>query len=241
MARSLTEADSRVSFRSSDIEFWSVDDISDVTEMRSAKYGLRSGNVSLEIELPEAAETFAFAPGTINNFDGGDVAFDLTERYNIIRIDIGDGRITFVENGFEVLPENTITSEVGGVNTNSIVLVDNKFLSEPQYLSRDIYRQMQTNNYDWEVGPISETDQPFVEALSSIMGSSIVDMDGGLLLPFQPVDFSEYADITGVTVDFLWDITDAIYESEGTWYFTDRVLGTPFDFQIQLIVAGSAR
>lgn len=233
--RSLETTDSKVYFRSSDIEFWSVDSIEGISDIVSAKY-FRFGNNSIEMNLPDEEETIVFIPEESNVFDAGNINFNTSSRYNIIRIDIGGGYISFIENRREINPQNTITGEESSINANSIVLIDSAYLSTPVYISRDTYQDMKDNNYDWNEGDILAIDQPLVKALYPIMGATIVDMDGGLLIPFDPIDFGDYEAVSSVTIDFVWDMTDAVYESDGEWFYTDRVLGTPFDFQVKLIV-----
>jgi hypothetical protein len=195
--------------------------------MVSAKYNI-SGNVSDEVELANDEKTFVFKPGQTNNFDGGMANLDFEKVYNIIRIDIGAGDITFVEDGAILNPDY--------LDTNSIALIDSSFLSEPAYISRGTYQEIRESNYDWDASSIPAVDKECIVALCDVMGAEVVDMDGALLIPFEPKDFTEYKNISEYSVELIWDMEDAIYESGGEWYWTDRVMGTPFDFQVNIEV-----
>jgi hypothetical protein len=86
---------------------------------------------------------------------------------------------------------------------------------------------------------VSETDYQLVQTILSnsntVDEESMIDVNGALMVPMTPVDlngFDPSTDAFEITV--RWDMTDIVRQddSTGSYQATNRVQGTPFDFEV---------
>jgi hypothetical protein len=242
----------KVSFRSSDVEFWSIGSVSEIEDISSAKYGqgTYATGESLQYSLGDVMESVVFSPDGVvyKDLSGNDgtwaakvadfVAAGKTD-INLMRLDIGDGRITFLVDG-EVVDVNCPDGDISRINTNSIVFVDEQFLSAPAYISRSTAAKIAAGTVTASGLGMSAADFGVVQAVilnNNYYGTddTYIDADGGLFIPMTPVDISSYDPATdSLTVSLEWDIAGAIYTDGSAYYMTDRVQGTCFDFSVEL-------
>lgn len=160
--------------------------------------------------------------------------FEPDTTYNLIRIDIGGGAITFILNGQQIDVHNSLNGESNGMNTNSVYLVDEAFLSQPYYISRDNQGYIQND----EPCPVDilQDDYPVIEHIlkNNPANGGSMDGDGGLFIPYTPYDVSNLQEGETVSVNFAWDMANSIYLFNGTYYMTDRIEGTCFDFNVAM-------
>jgi hypothetical protein len=249
-----------VSFRSSRIEFWAIEDISEapyVVGVESVppdtpEQEADSFNVAIELNLGDREDSFLFVPDSYALFITQSLPeFDYTKKYNLIRIDVRDGNISFKDDGTQIVPVNS-EGEEADIKGNSILLVDEEILQSPLYLATwsgqerewdaDIEHEYQELIEDQiiayaDAGTITEDVKTFLlELLVESYKFGGFDLSGGLIIPFTPTDFSEYESINNVIIDVQWDMENAWSESGGKYIVEDRVKGLPYDFKVKLIV-----
>ncbi len=213
----------QVDFRSSHVEFWSIKTISDVDGLVSAYY---VGTNSAYIDLADTDETFIFRPNEIAQFTKeNEISFE-NKKYNIIRMDIGSGKINFTVNGNII-----ITDKINQLSCNSIFFIDIEFLTTSIYIDSEEAESIHK-------GTFTEIDIVDAIILNSNVNNGTIDVDGALFIPFEATDFSEYGFLDSVTVDISWDLNSIVGSSDnGLTYFTEnRVEGFPYDFEVTLIV-----
>ena len=229
----------RMFFRSSDIEFWSVDSVEGIAEMASAglpdAQDAESGsNVSKTIAMPDETETFVFVPGKTFRFSSDGVPTFENATYNMIRVDVGGGAFTFVVDGQEVQPKTSQGGSTGGFN--SVMLVDKSFLSAPLLVpghELELIRAGDDSSLE-----IPEADRRTIELFAEHGWTSDdnpdgdIDLSGALFIPLEP---ATVADGDNVTVEFSWDMAESLYQQNGEWYMADRVQGTCYDFSVKLV------
>jgi hypothetical protein len=207
--------DYKVYFRSSHISFWAIPTIEEVGQM--GKEGYRD----VIVEFGDKADSFLFIPGEKYVYETGRTGqFDGSKIYNMIRLDLGGGVIYFEVNGTVITRQE--------LYTNSLWLIDKNYLSEPYYISSS----------NWNDDYINNPENAVPEVVKQICMDTSLDGSGGMFYPFEPVDFTQYEEITNVTIDFLWDSENSITYDEVTERYSqvDRVFGTCFDFQIQILI-----
>ena len=215
-------------FRSSHIEFWSIETINDVDNLYSVyEYNplTEKSQLPASIYLPDIDKTFIFKPNKLVQFTReNDISFE-NKKYNIIRFDIGAGEISFIING------NLISSPY--LNCNSIVFVDKEFLTESIYVDRNLSELINIKD--------STTGSLIVDAItlqSHVYGGNI-GVDGALFIPFIATDFSDYETILSVVVDISWNLNNLLSIDGESYFFTDRVSGFPYNFEVILLVEDS--
>lgn len=257
----------KVYFRSSDIEFWSIDAVSDIDDITSFKYfeieqdqngieepdleqAFRDG-VSLEYNTGDTTQSFVFQPGEeVNNDvsnpdlnpDWGERLYHFREAGNegisLMRLDIGGGLVSFEIGGEEVSMtyEGSDDSRIGA---NSILFVDESLLSTPvlvrDHLQQDVLNGVITAS-DLEV---SEADYQLVRTILSnsnvVDEESMIDVNGALMVPMTPIDLTGFDPSTDAfEISVSWDMTDIVRQddSSNSYQATNRVQGTPFDFEV---------
>lgn len=236
---------SKVYFRSSDIEFWSIDAISDIDNLMSAAYenwGSISANLqkSVNVELPDITETFIFKPDAKTEFQAVNTPCFQYRKYNLARLDLGGGNIIFVINGNEI----TVDSSAGSgsqLNCNSIFFVDSAFLNTAVYIDRTEARAIEAGNSSG----YAVIDRIIRNSnYNSNFQDGMIDVDGALFLTFDPIDFSNYENLENIAVDVTWDMeniityndndTPADTSDDSDFLMVDRVENTCFDFQIRI-------
>ena len=210
----------QIDFRSSQIEFWSIETIEDVDKLISAYY---EGANSTYVDLFDIDKTFIFKPNELVQFTReNNVAFE-NKKYNIIRLDIGSGTINFTVNG------NLISGPY--LNCNSIIFIDREFLTESVYVERI--------NSEYETYISKEEEFKIVDTIilnSDVYNNGTIDVDGALFIPFEATDFSSYETISSVVVDISWNLNNLLSIDGESYFFTDRVSGFPYDFEVILLV-----
>ena len=239
-----SEYDNYAYLRSSGVEFWYIDKIEDIDNIRSVAGGgdtdltYDQGNC-LYYPLPDRAENIYFVPdeNTAQDLsqyhDMSEWTNDL-ESYknfsnilNMIRFDVGGGKLNFVVDGEEIVIHNQINGDTMGLNANSLFFIDKKFLKEVVYV-----KMPEGDYYD-----IEEIEN---EVVKKIVQNSIhhdnntpIDVAGGLFIPFDPISIQNYDPSTDkLSLEINWDMKDAIYKEDGQYYMADRIKGTCFDFTI---------
>ena len=257
-SRSLSETD-RVFFRSSDIEFWQIESASDIGTLVSAKYVGTVDyalNHSLEYRIGNSSESIVFSPASdmTQSIDRPDLnpswedavaAFITAEKttINAMRLDIGAGQVTFIIDGEERIVYMADEEATVGLNCNSIFFVDEGFLSEPILITRDIEQDVISGSASAASLGISDSDFVAVNAIHTssnwVDGETPIDVNGALILPMSPVDLTGF-NPQSETLDVVvrWDIANAVYLRDGEYFMDDRVGGTSFDFEVQVIRGG---
>ncbi|MBB6481483.1 hypothetical protein [Spirochaeta isovalerica] len=218
----------KVSFRSSDIEFWASE--GDFTNLLSLKYSdgqdhdqnldpdMESQmNVSLEIGLSDSTDNVVFMPNNIH-FDDFIVFPDFKEKiYDIVRIDIGSGAMTFSKDNSNIYIDN---NSIARLDCNSIVLIDRDRLNEIEYVPRG-----------------GSPDNLFLTNLYDSNSNNIVDVDGALFIPFDPIDLRDIGEIQSFKFKIEWDMDDIFTKLEnGIYTLNNNADGTPFDFSFSIEV-----
>lgn len=260
----------KVYFRSSDIEFWALEDplaASDICSYKNVAGTDENGipipdveipeddprNVSVQLTLEDIEDTFIFIPGSIAQYEPEDYPqFDYTKNYNIIRIDAGGGDVRYIDDGQEInvkyYSEDDEQYYDAVIPTNSIVLVDSNLVNftEPILLRNVNYDQ---SGFDEALlnafgGDANDPDLIF---LSDLLGNEYksegckVDFSGGIIMPFDSIDFTDYQfeEIGTVEIVFEWDMADAwSYDSVNDRYTADdRISGLPFDFNVTVNIS----
>jgi len=236
----------KISFRSSDIEFWSTGGT--FSKLRSFKYhewegAIAGANLSTEIGLSDSEDNVVFMPDKVKLSEYEMPDFDKTLIYDAARMDIGSGEISFTMNGSVMKVESGLLGN-GSLNANSIIFIDRDFLNSIVYISRydadTIYDDYFDNNqfdgtYDYGA------DTQFVLEFmieNTGMGSidkTYMDVDGALFVPFDPVDFTGKSEAHKVKIKLEWDL-DTVFtaESDGIYTLNDAAGGTPYNFDVSI-------
>jgi hypothetical protein len=247
-----TETD-RAYFRSSDIEFWHIEAVSDISDLVSTKYvdtADYAANHSLEYGLGDDEEAIVFRPDedTTQEMSRPDLnpdwessvgAFIAAEKtsINAARLDIGAGWMTFIIDG-EARDVLTETGDcANGIDGNSIFFVDESFLSEPVLVTRVVEESILDGTATAASLGISESDFEVVRTLHTSSNladhTTPIDVNGALILPVGPFDLTDFEpsqDSLDIVVS--WDMDGAIREVDGEYIMEDRVGGTAYDFEV---------
>jgi len=226
----------QISFRSSDIEFWSSN--GNFKNLSSALYGEKQGaNISIAVELSDSADNFVFSRGEVNFGEYSLPEFDTSCIYDVARLDLGGGHISYSIDGNLINPVGLYS-----LNTNSMVFIDNTVLTEVVYVDRNVANSI--------LSDISDNDQlddtydvpDFVRDFIANNGgpmmaydTTYMDMDGALFVPFPVIAFTEQSVISSVRINIDWDIDAAIESSsEGQYVLDDSADGTPYNFVVSV-------
>lgn len=236
----------KVSFRSSDIEFWATG--GDFTDLRSKKYedwyGVVEGaNVSTEIGLSDSEDNVVFMPNKVKLSEYDMPDFDRSLVYDVARMDIGSGNINFTMNG-SVMDVTSPTLGNGSLNANSIVFIDRDVLQNVVYISRDDantilsdYQGDSTFDNTYDYGADTQFILNFIvnNTGMGMIDDTYMDVDGALFVPFDPVDFTGNSQADKVKIKLEWDL-DTVFtaESGGTYTLSDVAGGTPFNFNVSI-------
>lgn len=242
----------KVSFRSSDIEFWATD--GSFTNLRSLKYHewdgeIAGANLSTEIGLSDSEDNVVFMPNKVKLSEYDMPEFDRAKVYDVARMDIGGGNINFTMNGSVMnVTSNTLGS--GSLNANSIIFIDDSVLSETVYVSRNdssaILNDYFDNNtldgtYDYGSNTnfildfVVENTATWLSGNLTGKDDAYMDVDGALFVPFEPVDFTSNSNANKVKIKLEWDL-DSIFTSGsgGTYTLKETAGGTPYDFNVTI-------
>ena len=239
---SSSDANDSVSFRSSDISMWGIDSVDDIKNLYT-EWILTTGvttatditNEAISADLGD--NTWSFSSAQSNIYAATDGVTSLPKKINIIRIDIGAGILTIVDdstdvtslydssgNIFEVTWEG---SDYTGFDCNSIVLLDNTLLSKSVYVPRTTTADASSGLNSDEIAIVNEV----------ISQGGMMDVDGALFIPMQSIDLSSYTTVSQVILDFNWDIDGAITYEGSNYVMDDRTgNGICFDFDVKITV-----
>lgn len=227
----------KISFRSSDIEFWSTDDFDN---LQSQAFNHGDGNLSTSLRLSDTEDNVIFMPNTVKISDYDMPEFE-SKTYNVARMDIGGGNINFTMNGS---PMNVSSSTLfgGSLNANSIVFIDEAVLSETVYVDRATATDIIQDAVDGVSGTygVPTVIAEFVannagywnDGTYVAIDETVMDVDGALFVPFTPVDLrNDNAKKVRIKID--WDL-DTVFESvNGDEYvLSDVADGTPYNFDV---------
>ncbi len=250
----------RIYFRSSDIEFWSIESPEDIETIFSAKYkdGSYAEGRSLEYNLGDKVESIVFSPSQNMNVDlsrpdlnpdwNSDTAAFLDAgktTINLIRLDIGAGSVTFVINGEEVDMKKADRSDGNGINANSIIIIDNSFIDEPLLITRDVENQIVGDWIDAESLELTQEEFAAVSAIhknnNSIDSDTPLDVNGALYIPMAPKDISALnAESNHLQISIHWPISNAVHYRNGEYFMDNRIEGTSFNFSVELSIVDNA-
>ena len=242
---------SRVYFRSSDIEFWSIsdsmmDNLDTITSYKFQRPDSEDAGISTEVKMVQTQNSIVFVSGYYNEIKADDTStatFDFSKKYNLIRIDIGCGKITVdlpgrddIEYHNAVVPDSaTVFGEMhyyySGIPGNSILLIGTDITdgdTTPVLITRIDKKTVPTN---------INIKAKYRQALTKILQAN-VDIDGALVIPFNPTDLSTYNNITDLKIRIDWDILNSfVYNSEEEkYYMANRVNGTCYNFMVNFEV-----
>ena len=252
----------KIYFRSSDIEFWAIASESDLNSIFSSKYkgwgevdnslGYADGE-SLEYLMGDNIESIVFYPYTDYAANvGNDLNPDWdthTSEFiaagktliNLARLDIGGGSISFVIDGEERNICHADGNNANGINANSIFFIDQKFLSKSVLITRDIESQLQNDTITASDLSLSDTEFSFIKTLflnnNYVDNETMIDVDGALCIPLDPVDISSYNPATNhLQIEVSWNIANAIHIRNGEYFMDNRVGNTAFNFNVALTI-----
>ncbi len=245
----------RVYFRSSDSELWSISEAADFESIVSAKYDTGATFAEgrgLEYVIGDDVESIVFEPYTDVNTNlcrpdlnpgWPDYLSAFIEAgnsmLNFIRLDIGDGGVTFEIGGEQVDMRCADGSDCNGIDGNSILFIDKAMLKEPLIISRDVEEKIVTDAISAEDLGLNEDEFAIVSAIhkSSNEYDSVtpIDVNGALYIPTTPVDISGFdPDVNHLVISVSWPIENAVHVRNGEYYMDDRVSSTAFDFSVEL-------
>lgn len=250
-------AANRIYFRSSEIEFWSINSLADIGDLVSSKYvGAPdyAANHSLEYRLSNAPESVVFNldgevrqsisrpdlnPGwesMVSNLLAAGMA-----SINVIRLDIGGGYVTVVIDGEERQVYAADGAAASGIDGNSIFFVDQALFSGPVLVTRQIVQEIINGTATADTLGISETDFEVVSALHTSSNwadseGTPIDVNGALILPMSPVDLTGFRPATE-TLDIViaWDGANAVQVRDGKYVIDDAVGVILFDFDVRVV------
>jgi len=235
----------KISFRSSDIEFWATG--GDFTDLRSLKYDEWDGevpgaNLSTEIGLSDSEDNVVFMPNMVKLSDYVMPVFDKSLVYDVARMDIGNGTINFTMDG-NVLNVSSPTLATGSIDANSIVFIDRAVLNNVVYVSRpeaeiiisDYLDGGLNGTYAFGVDTDFILDFIIANAGMGAIDDTYMDIDGAMFVPFDPVDFTGKSNANKVKIKLEWDL-DTIFTagSAGTYTLKETAVGTPYDFSVSI-------
>jgi len=237
----------KVYFRSSDIEFWSFDSISDISTFSSWSEDYDNGG-SLKYDMGDNVESIVFYPDSnisndlsnnfnptwntkVNNFISSNM---FTGKMNLCRLDLGSGHVGFIKDG-----TNIDVNLMDLPTINSILFVDESYLSESFLIKGgDTVEDILNGSLTKENLAISEDDYNLIFEIFSIGCSSNnykIDVDGALFIPFTPFDISLYdPSSNSLLIEITWDMNSSIYEDLDGFHMENRVSGTCFDFKVAI-------
>ena len=213
----------KVSFRSSDIEFWASD--GNFSNLASFKYfGTMENNefnISSEINLSDTQDNVVFMPNNIKIGDDYTLpSIDINAVYDVARLDIGGGGMNFSKDANSMSLSND-----GSLNCNSIIMINRENMTEIHYVPRPLMYDIRANN-NADFGTDTNFLNDFVKSNDSM------DMDGALFIPFDPVDIKGNGNISKVKIKVKWDMDDLFSAFENNVYtLKNDADGTPFDFE----------
>ena len=240
------DENNKVFFRSSDVEFWSFGSVDQIAELSSWGNDHNNGG-SLKYTLGDRVESVVFYPGSsitndlsndLNPTWAADVASFLSSdmfsgEINMCRLDIGSGHVEFVVEG------ELLDVELEGLPaTNCLLFVDEEFLSDTYLVTDETVVGILTGEVDSAALGMTEADFDVVHEIVSHGARSDdyrIDVDGVLVIPFTPFDVGDYDPETdSLVIELTWDMDSAIYGDLESYYMTDRVAGTCFDFTVAI-------
>lgn len=245
----------KVSFKSDYIEFWSTDDFNNLSSARYSEImteGNFSDSIDLRGELPGEPDNVVFMPNKVKLSQYKMPVFDTSKTYNLVRMSISYETMNYTMNGN---PMKIAGSGLGthSLEGNSIMFVDRAVLHNIVYVSNvvaaDILKKALGHDYyvsEYDFGEDTEFITNFIinntvtkgmDGMSSweSIDGSYTDFEGGLFVPFDPIEFKENGDKVKIKIE--WDI-DTIFESvnEDEYTLADNADGTPYDFKISVEV-----
>ena len=237
-----TDADSspngiKMSFRSSGLEFWASNGNYDI--LTSSKY-ITGGNTSTELTLSNTENNMVFISNNVKMEKVDMLNFDTTAIYDVVRMDIGAGNMSFSNGASDISIAN---GDVANLDANSIIFIDETKISKIYYIESGVMNQICANSPRIDVNEIfAPEDVDFMVAYIKanhnsdfITSEYPMDVDGALLIPFETIDFTKHANVKNVKLKVIWDMNDIFSAIEGDVYtLNENADGTPYDFYIQV-------
>ena len=228
------DEENKVYFRSSDIEFWSFSSIDEIETISPMEYQMGDETESI-IFYPDSIIANDLSNNLNPNWDTDVSEFLASDTYtgeiNMARLDIGAGDVDFIIDGID---------RIVTIDTNCILFVDEKYVTTPFLLTRAVRDEIISGETDASDLNLSESETSFIKKIISLGPQSsnyMLNIDGALILPFKPYIIDDYdPDINSLVIEVKWDMNSAIYEELGSYYMTDRVSGTCFDFEVSIKV-----
>ena len=107
-------------------------------------------------------------------------------------------------------------------------------------MTQSIDRPDLNPSWENEVAAFIAADKTMINAIHTssnwVDGETPIDVNGALILPMSPVDLTGF-NPQSETLDVVvrWDIANAVHVRDGEYFMDDRVGGTAFDFEVQVI------
>lgn len=236
-----------ISFRSSDISFWALESVEDIDRIYSNPTTEISDTIiALRYDLGDTNIQFENGK-TVDTIVGEVPDFDLARSYNFIRIDIGFGFIGVEDDGVSVehlydaygneliIQDNDLVDT--GINCNSIVLVDDTWVSTPFYCSREDEHLFDPADYAL-YGLTAEEAQVYGAILSRGRSDGTgLDINGAFFLPFTPDEFDPAEEVESVTIEFVWEMAGAFEPYADGYRMVDRTgNGLSLDFDVRIVI-----
>ena len=239
---SKTDPGDSLSFRSSSIDFWGIqsnDDIDNLYTQTMIEMGAgprnKVVNESVMVDLGDRTWTFSSSESNIYLALENVTLFPTI--VNLIRIDIGAGILDIYDDGvkidklFDIGGKEYTFDWDGethmGLNCNSILLVDEKLLTVPYYAPRGCKGISD---------PLLSDAEEFL--VNKVLDQSgLMDVDGALFLPLNPVEILNPESVNEILIDFSWQIDGAIQYDGSRYVMADRTgNGIAFDFGVDIIL-----
>lgn len=259
-----SDIDSKVFFRSSDVEFWSIDSISDIENIYSSKYDIGNGTPndyasgqSLEYYLGDSLESVVFSPYSDNTQELGSglnaywqartenfIASGSTE-INMIRLDVGSGAVTFIINGEEKSLQTASGSSLNGIDANSIIFIDRQYLSNPVLVERSDEAGLNSGTLTAEDLDVDQDTFNLLQLVhqqsNTVDNETPLDVNGALYIPMTPIVLNDFDPLSQhIALEISWPIANAIHERNGEYFADNRVGKTPFNFDMILNIEDGA-
>lgn len=236
-----------IEFRSSDISFWALETPDDIGRTHSNPVeGEEDPLVAVRYDLGNVTLRFE-SGGTIESRSEEIPEFDLGLRYNFIRIDIGAGFLDIYDD--EVPAEHLYAADetelfvvdndlVGpGLNCNSVILLDDTWVSTPVFIPRGETSLLDPGSYETLGLTQSEADIYRAILERGRGDGTLLDVHGALFMPFTPDEFEAGQEVESVTVEFVWDMVDAFVPYLDGYQMEDRTgNGLSLDFDVRIAI-----
>jgi len=185
---------------------------------------------------------------------GGGISFKVDgQTRKILRADGSSSECTFtlteLESAYasaEITEEEynvylDVYNTYSGIDANSIFFIDKQFLSKPVLVERDLQEKLILGSISASDLNVTDSEFSFLRTLFSnnnyIDAVTMIDVDGALCVPLEPVDISQFdSSVNSLVIEISWNIANSIHVRNGEYFMDNRVGNTSLDFRVALKV-----